>query len=102
MMGLLSNGSRPDAVFIASDVVAKGAMLAIKRSGLLIPQDIAIVGFDDVPLAEYFDPPLTTMHLPAYGLGWAAGDRLIRLVRNEGLDEMGVLMQSNLIVRESS
>jgi len=102
MMGLLSNGSRPDAVFIASDVVAKGAMLAIKRSGLRIPQDIAIVGFDDIPLAEYFDPPLTTMHLPAYGLGWAAGDRLIRLVRNEGLDEMGVLMQSNLIVRESS
>lgn len=102
MMALLSNGSHPDAVFVASDVVAKGAMLAIKRSGLRIPEDLAIVGFDDIPLAEYFDPPLTTFHLPAYGLGWAAGDRLIRLVQNEGLDDKGVLMQSDLIVRESS
>lgn len=102
MMGLLGNGSRPDAVFVASDVVAKGAMLAAKRSGLRIPEDLAIVGFDDIPLAEYFEPPLTTVHLPAYGLGWAAGERLIRLVQNEGLDEKGVLMQSNLIIRESS
>ena len=102
MMELLGNGSRPDAVFVASDVVAKGAMLAAKRSGLKIPQDLAMVGFDDIPLAEYFEPPLTTMHLPAYSLGWAVGERLIRLVQNEGLDDRGVLMQSQLIVRESS
>lgn len=102
MLRLLNSKSRPDAVFVASDVVAKGAMLAIKSSQLRIPEDIAIVGFDDIPLAEYFDPPLTTVHLPAYGLGWAAGERLIRLMRNEGLDDTGVLMQANLIVRESS
>jgi DNA-binding LacI/PurR family transcriptional regulator len=69
---------------------------------LRIPQDIALVGFDDIPLAEYFDPPLTTVHLPAFGLGLAAGERLIRLIQNEGLDTEAVFMQSNLIVRESS
>jgi DNA-binding LacI/PurR family transcriptional regulator len=90
------------AVFVASDVVAIGAMLAIKRAGLRIPADIAIVGFDDIPLAEFFDPPLTTVHLPAYGLGLAAGERLIRLIQGEGLNENSLLLESNLITRQSS
>ena len=90
------------AVFVASDVVAMGALLAIKRAGLQVPQDIAVAGFDDIPLAEYFDPPLTTVHLPAYGLGWAAGERLIRLIRGEGLNEHSLLLESKLIARQSS
>ena len=77
MKSLLALTPRITAVFVASDVVAIGASLAIKEAGLRIPQDIAIVGFDDIPLAEYYDPPLTTVRLPAYGLGWAGGDRLI-------------------------
>ncbi len=61
-----------------------------------------MVGFDDIPLAEYLDPPLTTIRLPAFGLGWAAGERLIRLIRGEGLDQTAVLVESQLIVRASS
>jgi DNA-binding LacI/PurR family transcriptional regulator len=99
---LLDVSPRITAVFVASDVVAMGAMLAIKRAGLRIPEDIAIVGFDDIPLAEFFDPPLTTVHLPAYGLGWAAGERLIRLIQGEGLNENSLLLESNLITRQSS
>ncbi|HUH95812.1 MAG TPA: LacI family DNA-binding transcriptional regulator [Anaerolineales bacterium] len=98
----LSARQRPSAVFVASDVVAVGAMLAIKSAGLRIPQDIALVGFDDIPLAEYFDPPLTTIRLPAYGLGWAAAERLIRLIRGEGLDQHDLLMNSEIIVRTST
>jgi len=98
----MSRRQRPTAVFVASDVVAIGAMLAITRAGLRIPRDIALVGFDDIPLAEYFDPPLTTIHLPAYGLGWAAGERLIRLIRGEGLDQPCLLMDSELIIRAST
>ena len=79
-----------------------GAMLAAKRAGLTMPSDLAIVGFDDIPLAEFFDPPLTTVRLPAYGLGWSAGDRLIRLIRGEGLDQNGKLLDSELIVRQST
>jgi len=93
---------RPTAVFVASDVVALGAILAIKRNGLSIPEDFAVVSFDDIPLAEYFDPPLTTVRLPAYGLGWAAGERLVRLVQSEVLDQKGVLLESELIIRKSS
>jgi len=102
MQALLKKRPRPDAVFVASDVVAVGALLAIKQAGLRIPQDLAVVGFDDIPLAEYLDPPLTTIRLPAFGLGWAAGERLIRLIRGEGLDEHDVFVESKLIIRVSS
>lgn len=102
MSALLEISPGITAVFVASDVVAMGAMLAIKRARLHIPEDIAIVGFDDIPLAEFFDPPLTTVHLPAYGLGWAAGERLIRLIQGEGLHENSMLLESKLITRQSS
>jgi LacI family transcriptional regulator, galactose operon repressor len=102
MLDLLKESPHPTAVFIASDVVAMGAILAVKRAGLRIPEDIALVGFDDIPLAEYFDPPLTTIRLPAFGLGWTAGERLIRLTRSEGLDQNNVFLDSELVVREST
>lgn len=102
MSALLEILPRITAVFVASDVVAMGALLAIKRGGLHIPEDIAVAGFDDIPLAEFFDPPLTTVHLPAYGLGWAAGERLIRLIRGEGLNEHSLLLEYKLIARQST
>jgi LacI family transcriptional regulator len=102
MKSLLLLTPRLTAVFVASDVVAMGAMLAIKEAGLLIPKDIAVVGFDDIPLAEYYDPPLTTIRLPAFGLGWAGGERLIRLIQGEGLDRKDIFLSSELVVRKSS
>ena len=102
MKDLLKLGPRLTAVFVASDVVAMGAILAIKESGLRIPKDIAVVGFDDIPLAEFYDPPLTTIHLPAFGLGWAGGERLIRLIQGEGLNDASLLLESTLVTRQSS
>jgi LacI family transcriptional regulator len=102
MQKLLNLPKPPSAVFVASDVVALGALLAIKQARLQVPKEMAIVGFDDIPLANYFDPPLTTIRLPAYGLGWAAGERLIRLIQNDGLDQEGILLEPELIVRNSS
>jgi len=102
MKSLLQLTPHTTAVFVASDVVAIGAMLAIKEAGLRIPKDMAIVGFDDIPLAEYYDPPLTTIRLPAFGLGWAGGERLIRLIQGEGLDQENVFLNSELVVRRSS
>jgi DNA-binding LacI/PurR family transcriptional regulator len=102
MKFLLRLTPRVTAVFVASDVVAMGAMLAIKEAGLRIPDDLAIVGFDDIPLAEYYDPPLTTIRLPAFGLGWAGGDRLARLIQGDGIDEENMFLGSELVVRKSS
>jgi LacI family transcriptional regulator len=102
MQALLQVMPRPTAVFVASDVVALGAIRAIKQAGLDLPRDVAMVGFDDIPLAEFYDPPLTTIRLPAFGLGWAGGERLIRLIQGEGLNDTSLLLESKLIARQSS
>jgi LacI family transcriptional regulator len=103
MSDLLLLDSRPSAVFVASDVVALGALSAIQAAGLSVPDDIALVGFDDIPLAQYIDPPLTTIRLPAYGLGWGAGQMLTRLlVEPEEVKEKYIFLETELVVRESS
>jgi LacI family transcriptional regulator len=90
------------AVFVASDTVALGAIQVIRRSGRRIPDDIAMVGFDDVPMAQFVDPPLTTIRLPAFGLGWGAAEMLIRLVLGgEAVRNPQVLLETELIVRAS-
>ena len=101
MESLLALPSLPSAVFIASDVVALGAMAAVRAQGMRIPRDIALVGFDDIFLAAYVSPPLTTVHLPAYGLGWAAGDMLVRLINEDDLVERQMLLESELVIRQS-
>ncbi len=99
---LLAHPAHPTAVFVASDVVCLGAIRAIKQGGLRIPEDMAVVGFDDIPLADYYDPPLTTIRIPAYKLGWAVGERLMQLVRGETLAQEGLLLESELVIRRSS
>jgi DNA-binding LacI/PurR family transcriptional regulator len=76
-------------------------MAAVREQGIRIPQDIALVGFDDIFLAAYASPPLTTVRLPAYGLGWAAGDMLIRLINEDDLVERQMLLESELVIRQS-
>ncbi|MFQ5406900.1 MAG: LacI family DNA-binding transcriptional regulator [Anaerolineales bacterium] len=101
MRDLLALPDRPTAVFVAGDTVAIGAIQAAREAGLRVPGDIAFVGFDDVPLAEYLDPPLTTIRLPAYGLGWGAAEALVRLINGEELQTTEILFDTELIVRES-
>jgi LacI family transcriptional regulator len=98
---LATSKERPTAVFVASDTVAIGALKAIRRAGLSVPHDIALSGFDDVPWSELIDPPLTTVRLPAYGLGWGTADMLIRLINHDESGESSVLLETELIVRKS-
>ncbi len=102
MSALLACTPTPSAVFIASDVVAMGAIQSAKQAGLSIPHDLAIVGFDDIPLAEYYDPPLTTIRLPAFGLGKAAAERLIKLISGLSPDQPDDFLDTELIIRQSS
>jgi len=97
---LLGLPEPPTAVFAASDVVALGAMGAIHKAGLHIPGDIAIVGFDDVFLAAHVEPALTTMRVPAYGLGWTAAEMLTSLIEGEE-DVLSVALESELVIRDS-
>jgi DNA-binding LacI/PurR family transcriptional regulator len=89
------------AVFVASDTVALGALQCLRRAGVRIPADMALVGFDDIPLVEFIDPPLTTVRLPAFGLGWGAGELLTRLIAGDTVDNPRVILETELVVRES-
>lgn len=101
MEALLSLGERPTAVFIASDMVAIGALRALREHGLQVPEDIAVVGFDDIATARYLTPALTTVHVPAFGLGWSAAELLIRIIEGDLPNETQVRLETQLVVRES-
>ena len=98
---LLSLKKRPTAVFAASDWLAIGGLAAIKERGLRVPEDISLAGFDDIDIAAYCDPPLTTVRIPAYEMGRIAMRALAEIIKN---DESGVrqyCLDTDLIVRES-
>jgi LacI family transcriptional regulator len=93
---------RPDAVFSASDAMAQGAIRAISEAGLRTPEDVSVVGFDDMPFAAHLQPPLTTVRQPIYRLGTAAVDYLIDLLNGSGEGkQLLAMMPTELIIRES-
>ena len=97
-------GERRDftAVFTANDAMAFGAIRAIFEAGLRVPEDISVIGFDDVELAGIIRPPLTTIHQPKYEMGWAAVEVLLRHAeRPETWTPEHRLMEVKLIERES-
>jgi LacI family transcriptional regulator len=100
MQSLLARPQRPTAVFVGSDVVAFGVLRAARQAGLNVPRDLALVGFDDVPLAHYIDPPLTTVRLPAQRLGAEAAKMLIRMLE-QGSGESSLLLDTELVIRQS-
>jgi DNA-binding LacI/PurR family transcriptional regulator len=93
---------RPDAVFALSDVLAVGAMHAIRRAGLRIPEDVAVVGYDDLSYVAYLDPPLTTVHLPYAEMGRASVAWLVAAARGQAGAPLRRVFRPELIVRESS
>ncbi len=101
MERLLALPDPPTAIFVASDVVAFGALQAARRRGLRVPQDLALVGFDDVPLAAYVDPPLSTVHLPAEDLGREAGRLLLQWIQEGRPPTTRIRLATGLIVRQS-
>jgi len=100
MKSLLASGKRFSAAFVASDNVAIGAKAAIREAGLRVPDDVSLMGFDDIPWAQYSDPPLTTVRLPALELAKNAGDLLIQAMQGSTRVEKRVL-EVELVVRQS-
>jgi LacI family transcriptional regulator len=98
---LLSLKTPPTAIFVASDVVAFGAMDALKKKGLQIPSDVALVGFDNVNLSEYVDPALTTINLPGFDIGMNAGNLLINIIEEEEKKNRKIILDANMIIRKS-
>ncbi|MBR9986483.1 MAG: substrate-binding domain-containing protein, partial [Desulfosarcina sp.] len=91
----------PDAVFVASDVMAIGAIRAIQESGRRVPDDVAIVGFDDIPLSTITDLELTTIRQPVIETGVRAVEVLIELIENGTDFPQHIILDTKLIVRSS-
>ena len=91
----------PDAIFVASDVVAIGAIAGLRDAGLSVPGHVSVVSFDAIPLAAYLDPPLTTIRLPAYDLGLAAGRAILERIAGRPVAAR-TLLPTELIVRAST
>ena len=99
---LLSLSPPPTAIVAGNDLMALGAFGAAREKQLVIGQDIAITGFDDIPLAEHAHPTVTTLRQPIYQIGTSVCRMLIQLIRREELQERQVLLQPQLVVRGSS
>ena len=96
---LLSSGEKFDAIAGASDLIAIGAMKALQEAQLLIPQQIAVVGFDDIPIADFASPPLTTIQQDTQLAGQLLVDNLIKVIEGESISQQKIA--GKLIVRES-
>jgi LacI family transcriptional regulator len=92
---------KPDAVFVASDMMAYGAMRALREANLRIPEDVAVVGFDDNPASSKTIPPLTTVRQPISQMGSKAADFLINIIETGAQSTQKVILDTELVVRES-
>jgi len=90
------------AIFAQNDRMAVGAIRALREANLCVPQDVSIIGFDDMPLASYFDPPLTTMRQDTFRLGRQAAGLLLNAVENPTLETQRLLLPAELVMRNST
>ncbi len=97
---MLQDGIVFDAIFAGDDRSARGALLALQDAGKRVPEDVALVGFDDASYARYLTPPLSTVHAPIEESGRRAAEQIIRLIQGHEAD-MLTLLPTELVVRKS-
>jgi DNA-binding LacI/PurR family transcriptional regulator len=102
MVQLLSLAHPPTAVLTSNDLTAIGALRAINRAGLRVPEDISVVGFDDIELSQFTQPPLTTIRLSRDDLGRNAFDLLYQSVQGPKRKGRRILIGTTLVLREST
>jgi LacI family transcriptional regulator len=92
----------PDAIFACSDAMAIGALRALREAGLRVPEDVALMGFDDIPQAAHTDPPLTTVRQPIHRLGATAVDTLIDLIERPEAGPHRIVLPTDLVIRSTA
>ena len=83
--------------FADNDLIAAGAMRALKEAGYRIPEDIGIVGFDNTSMCEFLDPPMTTIHVPKQAMGQLAVEQLLRLIQKRSAAPVKIEVGTMLI-----
>ncbi|WP_038069361.1 MULTISPECIES: LacI family DNA-binding transcriptional regulator [Thermoanaerobacterium] len=98
---MLMGNVKPDAIFAFSDIMAMGAINAIFDAGLKCPEDVSVIGFDNLDLAEVTRPALATVAQPMYDIGAVAARMLIKIIDNKKISEKKVILKHRLIIRQS-
>jgi len=98
---LLSADQPFSAIFAQNDRMAVGAIRALRKADLCVPDDVSIIGFDDIPLASYFDPPLTTLRQPTVESGAQAARLLVETIQNPGRPPEQISIKARLVERAS-
>ena len=98
---LLNMSEPPTAIAACNDLMAFGAIRAAQERGLIVGQNIAITGFDDIPMAEHSHPPLTTVHQPVYKIGGMVCEMLIKVICEEALEQKHIILKPLLVIRQS-
>jgi DNA-binding LacI/PurR family transcriptional regulator len=99
---LLLDGEPLTALFCANDLIALGAIRLAREIGLSVPNDLSVVGFNDIPQSELFDPPLTTVNVPQEEMGVLAAAILIDALEGKHLSRRHVMLETELVVRGST
>ncbi|WP_435818138.1 LacI family DNA-binding transcriptional regulator [Micromonospora matsumotoense] len=101
-MHLLGLPEPPTAIFASSDQMALGVYEAVRKRGLRVPDDVSVVGFDDLPEVRWCSPPLTTIRQPLAEMGMLAARTVLRLARGETIESPRVELATDLVVRDSA
>ena len=101
-MELLALGEKPQAIICANQYLAFGCVEALKRSGIAIPRQMAVLTFDDFPVSKVIDPPLTVVNLDMYDMGKQAAKIMLRRIKNPQLLVQSYTTLPSLIEREST
>jgi len=100
---LLGNGTMPDGIFTANDTSAVSLICELKKKGYRVPEDVAVVGFNDDPVSRIVEPNLTTVHYPGRAMGEVAASTMIRILEGTQYEKVNsIILTHELIVRESS
>lgn len=99
---LLGLSSRPTAIFACNDLMAMGALAALEEKGIRVPEEVAVVGYDDIPFASVVRPRLTTVVQPKYEIGSIACEILLERMKDRDRSRQEVFLKPNLMIRESS
>jgi len=91
----------PDAVFTANDVMAIGALRALREAGKRVPDDVAVIGFDDMPFSAHSNPPLSTVRQPIHRTGMVAAETLIDMTSHPNGAPRRIVLPTELIIRAS-
>jgi LacI family transcriptional regulator len=99
---IMSLPTRPTAVLASNDLMGIGCLVGLRELGCRIPQDISVMGIDDIAPVQAVDPPLTTMALPLYDLGSIGMESLIKLRQHELADHESLTLTHRLVIRRST